>query len=268
MQWFIPIIAVLLLTSTWFVFHFTQTGWFFATTAKGWSQQRGIVDGKGLFKNSISIFRSFIDLGIIILTILSLFYWISTRKLDKLMLLWLIPAIVFSISFLPFTNPINHRYFLIVFVLMLFSVIQFLSEQKIIFTLFTFVLLWIGHLQIYPVPVSNGWDCSLVYTSYNSCRTDFFTFLENRVDIKPSEIGTVFPMNASLYQTSLEKDTIRMQNVNGQSIDSIPYVLYTTIGNDFSDEQLEQVRKWQVVYKVNHSLIELILFKNPEFYLK
>ena len=268
MKWqmyFIPAIIIILI---WLTYHYTQTGWFISTNAAQWNEQRGFANAFQIFKNGISIARCFFDLGIVIVSLLSLFYLVQKRKLDDYTWLWLIPFLVFSISLLLFKNPINHRYFLIVYVLMLLPVIQFLSSKKIIYAVLTTCILLLGHFQIYPVPISNGWDCTLEHTSYNYVRDDYFGLYARDFYIDRTTIGTVFPMDASRYQTDLLNDTIRMINVNGKSIDSIQYVLYSNACNDFSDEQIEQLKSWKSVIRLKNGLVELILYINPKFYQK
>ena len=263
-KWNLYFVPALVIIASWYSYHYTQTDWFFATPSEGWSEQRGFVDGFGLFKNGVSIARCFFDLGIVLLSFLSLFYFLQKRKLDTFTLLWLIPAIVFSISFLPFTNPINHRYFLVVYVLMLFPVIQFLSNRRIVYTVLTASILLLGHLQIYPVPISNGWDCTLAHVSYFKCRDKTNFLLKNHTRFINKNIGTVFPINASLYQTNMTKDTAKMFNANGKSIDSIDYVIFSNVGNDFSDEQIKQLKSWRVLYSFKSGFASMILYENPK----
>ncbi len=264
-KWNLYFIPAVIIIAFWLYYHNMQTGWFLSTNADGWREQRGFVNAFGLFKNGISIARSFFDLGIAILSLLSLFYLFEKKKIDQYTFLWLIPFVIFSISFLPFTNPINHRYFLIVFVLMLFPVIQFLSKRRNIFAVFTIIVLWIGHFLIYPIPISNGWDCTLQHLSYNDCMNDFYIMNNREKFIDRTKIGSVFPMNTSLYQTNMFDDTIKMINVNGKSIDSISFILFSNVGNDFSDEQIEQVRKWNKVVSFKHGLVFMTLYQNPKF---
>ena len=71
-------------------------------------------------------------------------------------------------------------------------------------------------------------------------------------------------MVTSLKQTHLLEDTTRLVSVHAQSIDLIPYVLFSNIGNDFSDEQIQQLKNWNVVSQYNSYPIELILYQNPK----
>ncbi len=264
-NWNLYFVPSILIISIWYAYHYMQTGWFLSTNADGWSNQRGLVNTVGFLKNSLSIARCFFDLGIVILSLLSFFYFIQKKKIDNFILIAFVPAIIFSISFLPFSNPINHRYFLIVYVLMIPIVIQFLSNKKMILSVLTILVLWFGNLQIYPVPISNGWDCTLQCVNYNSCMQDFY-FMNNREkSVDRTKIGSVFPMIASVYQTEMLDDTLRLINVNTKSIDSISSILYSNVGNDFSDEQIKQLKKWNTYATFKHGLVEIILlYQNPK----
>ena len=263
-KWNVIFVPAIILIAVWYMYHYTHTGWFFATKAEGWSEQRGLADALGLLKNGFSIARCFFDLGILILTSLSLFYVIQKRKLDKYTLLWLIPAIIFLVAFLPFTNPINHRYFLIVYLMMLFPVLQFLSERKRIYSILTTLILLLGHFQIYPVPISNGWDCTLAHLSYFKCREKTNFLLEYHTRFINKSIGTVFPMNTSLYQTDMMNDSVRILNINGKLIDSLQYIVFSNVANDFSDEQIRELKSWRELYSFKSGFARMILYENPK----
>ena len=60
-------------------------------------------------------------------------------------------------------------------------------------------------------------------------------------------------------------DTLRLINVNTKSIDSISSILYSNVGNDFSDEQIKQLKKWNTHATFKHGLVEIILlYQNPK----
>ncbi len=264
MTWNLYFLPASLLAVTWYYYHFRVTGWVFATHSQEWSAQRGIVDLGGLMRNMFSVGRAMMDYGVVILSVLSIFYMISTRKLDKYLMLWMVPFTVFVLLLLPFSNPVNHRYFLIIYILMLPPVILFLSGRNIIFTILTVILLFIGNFQIYPASISNGWDCTLAHLYYHGGMEKFINEYNNNVYIDKKQIGTVFPMNVSTYQYRMDENRDRLINVNGQLIDTVPYVLYSNVGNDFSDEQLNRLKGWNVVWKCKNGLVEFELLKNPQ----
>lgn len=268
-KWNIYFAPAMIIICVWLYYHHAATGWWLSTNAENWSEQRGLVSLFGLFKNGISIVRCLFDLGVAILSLLSLFYLIHNKKIDEITLLWLIPLIIFSISFLPFTNPINHRYFLIVYVLMLLPVLRFLSNRKIVYTILTIAILNLGHFLIYPVPISNGWDCTLVHTTFTKeLKSKFYDSMTKRLSVDISKVGTVFPMSASRKQTEFLDDTTRMINVNGKSIDNIEFVLFSNFGNDFSDEQINELKKWFICIDYRKHQVEMILYRNPKFHSK
>jgi hypothetical protein len=143
----------------------------------------------------------------------------------------------------------------------------FIQQKNCVHCSYTSILL-LGHLQIYPVPISNGWDCTLAYTSYHKCIDDFNRTCEKVWFDERKNTATVFPMNASLKQTDLKSDSYKMENINGKSIDEVDYVLFSNVGNDFSDEQIIQLKSWIQFYQVKHGLVEVILYQNPEISFK
>jgi len=263
-NWNLFLLPGFILFIAWSFFHFKNTGWYFSTNSTAWANQRGIVDVNGFIKNILSIVRCYIDMGIIVLSVCFFWSFLKFKISNKLFIISFVPLIFFSISFLPFTNPINHRYFLIVYVLMLLPILLLLKEIKFVYKKIIVFLLVLGHFQIYPIPISNAWDCTLTYISYAKCMDDFYLHNSKYLKINSNKIGSVFPMVTSLKQTHLLEDTTRLVSVHAQSIDLIPYVLFSNIGNDFSDEQIQQLKNWNVVSQYNSYPIELILYQNPK----
>ena len=245
----------------WYYYHYSKTGYIFAAD-NGWSSQRGLADAGQIFKNTISIARVLFDMGIFLLVAGNAIVIYKMKKLPVRFLVWLCPFIIFSFSFVFLTNPINHRYYLIVFVLLLLPVLKLLADKKLIYTFGLLILLIAGNFQVYPGKISNAWDSTLSHLPYYNLRNAFISYMDG-AKLDRSKTGTVFPMNTSLQQTDLKDDTVRMINVNGGSIDSLPYVLYSNVGNDFSDEQIDQLKQWKVIKKEKSGCIEMILYQNP-----
>lgn len=262
-KWNMFFIPGLIVMGGWYMYHYSQTGWWVSTNASGWSSQRGVVDFNGFIKNGISICRILVDVGIVLLSIISVFRIFSSRKMSSLTLIWLIPFVTLSIGLIPFSNPVNHRYFLIVFVLMLPSVLSFLAVRKSRYTILVVLGLLLGNFQLYPIPISNAWDCTLVHLSYFKLRNSMDKKIDN-LNIPTEQIGTVFPMNTSKYQTTMTGAKERCVNMHGKSIDTIPYILFCTVGNDFSDEQLEQISDWNKLLYERNGQLSMILYQNPK----
>jgi hypothetical protein len=264
LKWMCCIVPAIALAIGWYFYHHAQAGWFISTNAEGWAAHRGLVNLKELIKNGFSITRCLFDYSIIVLILLAVLYAAFSRKLNSYTFIWLVPAVTFSSSFLPFTNPINHRYYLIVYVLLLPAVLRLLSKKNIRLSVMVIVLLVSGHFMIYPGKISNGWDCTLAHQPYFKLKNSLEVYLKEH-SILHNEVGTVFPMIASKYQTDLVSDKNRMVNVNGMRVDSIEYILYSNIGNDFSDEQLDKFQQWHTLKEERSGLVKMVLLQNPHF---
>ncbi len=261
-QWNLYFIPSILLLTAWYSYHYSQTGWLFSTNADGWNGQRNIVDFYGFIKNCFSVFRCFFDLGIFILSCCVFIYSIKKRQLDIFLLLPLIPFLIFTIGFLPFTNPINHRYYLIVYVCMIPIVVKLLSEVKYIVRYVVVILLWMANLQLYPVPISNAWDCTLAHLSFYKLQNKYSDLIHHHTQFKDKKVGTVFPMHVSHQQLDFSDDTLDINNIHGKAIDDYDYILFSNVGNDFSDEQLDKIQKWHIQSKQKSGMIEYILYEN------
>jgi hypothetical protein len=212
----------------------------------------------------MAIARSMFDLGIVLLFAANAFVFVQMRKLPVRFSIWLVPFLIFSFTFLFLSNPINHRYYLVVYVLMTLPVLKWLSDKRIIFSILLVLLLGAGHFQVYPPKISNGWDCTLAHLPYHELKNDMLRYADSaRLD--RSQIGSVFPMITSRKQDMFSDDTTRLHNVHGQPIDFLPYILYSNVGNDFSDEQREQLQNWNVRRAERSGFVEMILYENPRF---
>lgn len=260
-RWNIYAIPAALFVIFWYSFHYLKTGWFISTPSAAWATQRGWADGFQLAKNIFSIARCFFDFGIGILSVALLWYLFKRKRIDTILVVSIMPFIVFSFSFLPFTNPINHRYFLIVYVLMLLPLLHLLKKSNFILACFISILLIASNWLIYPVPISNGWDCTINYLSYQRCINAFEK--ENRIE--KTRIGSVFPMAVSNQQMYLTSDTTKMINTHNKPIRKLEYVLYSNVGNDFSTRQIRELKKWYIVRQWKCGVTYVTLYKNLNF---
>jgi hypothetical protein len=261
-KWLVSGIPAIAAALGWYGYHYAETGWLFISPVKGWESQRAFASMSVVIKNMASICRCCFDFGLSILFLSALFFVISRRE-KTLSFLWLFPFVLFSICFLPFSNPVNHRYYLIVYVLLIPPAVSFFAARNYFLLLMALILL-LGNFLIYPGKISNGWDCTLAHVPYYALRKQATRFIDSR-HLHRAETGTVFPMNTSFAQTDLSADTLRMINVNGISIDTFQYVLYSNAGNDFSDRQIDQLKAWQPVWHTRGGMVEMTLYRNPHY---
>ena len=250
-------LPALLLFGIWMIYHtlFTQH---FITLENNWSEHRKLVNLRGLTMNLIALARVLFDFGIVLLFIIQIFQFYITKKISRLQLFWIIPFIVFAGGFVFLSNPIGHRYFLVVYIFLLISSIYFLNKQYKKW-LWILCLLPLGHFQIYGNRISNGWDCTLEYLSFISLKNDFDKYIKS-ANIDNLNLGTVFPMNLSERQYYLSGDSSSMVNIHGKNIDDYSFILYSNIGNDFSNNQLDRMQQYQIVKSEKRGRVTMILY--------
>ncbi|MEM6321045.1 MAG: hypothetical protein AAF960_25490, partial [Bacteroidota bacterium] len=123
-----------------------------------------------------------------------------------------------------------------------------------------FVGLATGNLWIYPKGIAQGWDTTLAHLPYYSLRKKMINFLETE-KIPLTDVGTVFPNIGPLeiYELNGESEGfVRKDFVHN------PYIFYSTVFNDFSDEELVTLEKnWLVKQRYAAFGIEVVLYRNP-----
>lgn len=243
----------------WLLYHSHFSSSVFSAN-NDWSNQRSIASFNQIIKNSIALMRILFDFGIVLLSLIQIFQIIKAKSINQLQLFWVIPFVVFSLGFIFFSNPISHRYFLIVYVFMLLASLDFLYKNYRKF-IFVFVLLPLGHFQIYGHSISNGWDCTLSHLSFFSLKKDFDNYLQQH-KIKKEEIASVTPVHSSDAQYYLQKSTSRMQNVHNKDWANYKYILYSNICNDFSNEQLKKMQQLSILKQEKKGQVVMILYQN------
>jgi len=217
--------------------------------------------------NLIGITRGFVDYGVIALSLLFFLIIIQFRKVKPNLLernLFFIFIIVFlglNGSMIFFSNPISHRYFMILHVLMILLIISRLKQLKFHKTLILLVFTAIitGHLWIYPNGRSNGWDVTLKYISYEKNRAQFWNYLAEN-NIQTSQIQSAFPLFCSLKQTNLtEGERFLDINENGQT--SPHYIAFSPVCNDMkSFKFLEKDKNFRLVKKFGKGKTAISLY--------
>jgi hypothetical protein len=238
-----------------FKYHFSQSVF---DAGNDWSEHRGWANGKELVGNLISLGRSLFDFGIFILFGIQVYQFFTVKKISILQLFWLVPFLVFAFSFVLLSNPIGHRYFMIIYVFMLLASIDFLYKKKKTWMLIL-TLLPLGHFQIYGYRISNGWDCTLAHLSFFTVKKEFDQFISDH-KIKKQDIGTVMPLQSSDAQYYISGNNEKMPNVHQKNIEDYKYILYSNVCNDFSDEQLDEMAKLPIIKEEKAGQIRMVLY--------
>ena len=267
---FIPFIFPIALGIGWYSYHYMQSSWWFLSPSEAYHGQRKILGLGGILRNVVIIIWRCLDFGRIglwILLLISIYRtYIKKIYLDnnfqRLLIYCSVPLIVFSLAFIPFSNPIGHRYYLVFYLLFVpFVIYSFTSayqgKLKYILISAVGVLLLSGHFWLYPPGIAMGWDSTLAHIPYFELRKAMINHIKKE-NIPFNTIGTVFPNKNTLKETDLVADTNRFSNLN---LKKNQYVLQSNIMNDFSDAELNELNeKWILVQEYKKSGIYMRLY--------
>lgn len=263
----------------WYLYHYSQTGWMFFTPSASWSAHRGTVDFAGALKNIAIIVRNLLDFGRIALWIaIVLLFVITIRQfrtikqfpatLKKNTIIICVPLVVQSLSFIPFSNAIGHRYFMIVYLL---AVAQFFNllkhclpfiSVKIRKAAIAGVILFFlsGHFWVYPDKIAKGWDSSLAHLPYFDLRDKMMTYIEKKQWDKTS-IGSEFPMLTPYSITRLQGDSVSLQQKN---LKRHRQIIYSNVCNNFSEQEIDSLKQWEKVMSFRKGQVKMILYQKPK----
>ncbi|MFC5271238.1 hypothetical protein [Adhaeribacter terreus] len=263
-----------LLVIIWQILHFRHFGWIGYNPDSEWGTLAQFAGLKGMLRNAVLITWRLVDFGRLFIgfgLLLTLLYYVRKRlqfppEILRLFTLVSIPFFLFSLVFLPYTNPIGHRYYLVVFLLLALPVYYLLTHVPNRFfrrITYGFMLLGLltGHFWIYPDSVAKGWDATLAHKPYFELRREAIAFLDVK-NIPLETVGSDYPNLAPGSVTDLNNDTRHFQ---GKNLENNTFVLYSNIFNGFTDKELEELRtQWNVVKSWKKGQVKMILYKRPE----
>jgi len=241
-----------LVAGAYFLFHWWETGWLFTTPSENWAGQRDKASGDQILKNIAVLGWRLLDFGkialwVILLPLLTKYLFINKETKPTITIL-LYGIFCFTLAYVPIlilgTNPIGHRYllplFLMIALLTAALIQQFISNPTYKVYLFSgiYILLISGHFWVYPKQISQGWDASLAHLPYHSLRLEMLDSIEQR-KIPFDQIGTEFPLVGERHHVDLfpTKSPI----LRNRNLEKDPYLLFSTVQNDFTDEELEYI---------------------------
>ncbi|MCX6352770.1 MAG: hypothetical protein NTX03_13070, partial [Bacteroidetes bacterium] len=235
----------------WIFYHFQKTGWAISTPADGWSYSRGITTPSEMLRNILVITKNHFDFGGAIIWVIVLIIILLKRKTiaaaKPLFIVLLTPILLFSISFVPFGNPIMHRYYSVGYLLLIlvavYFVFQLSSQLKRNLILGLIALGFItGNFWIYPTGIANGWDATVAHIPYFKLREKMIDFIQQE-KIPTSEIGTSFPNIDGTKFSDLDTTSWRFKP---KDLAKDKYIFESNIFNGFEDAELAELHsnKW------------------------
>jgi len=101
-----------------------------------------------------------------------------------------------------------------------------------------FVGLITGNLWIYPPTIAQGWDSTLAHIPYYNLQNKMLNYIKKE-KIPLEKIGSEFPSLEEQRYITLNSSQHSFKKKN---IFSDKYILYSTIFNDFSDEEITYLK--------------------------
>ena len=246
----------------WIGYH-PLSEWAYCFTPTTWAER---IRNMGiLIWRWIDFGRVFLYITVLILSRKIITYFAYNRPLRILIFLFLAMVLVLSYSPIFYKNLNNHRYLLPVFFSFALLTIYIIHiciksiKTKNILGFFLAVALITGHLWSYPTGVAVGWDCTLAHTPIYTLRAEAEEFIRNQ-HLPKNEIGAYFPLKSIGKYTYLNaQDTFSYAEYD---LSKNKYILYSNICNDFSDTDIENIKKMTSIYYQKEKDIEIIIVKN------
>lgn len=253
----------------WHLYHYDQTGWMISTPSDSWKTHRDVATAQQLISNIIGIARGFTDYGLLPFSILFLFAIATFRSkplssnIRKIFFTTTLIFVVLNASMLLFSNPIGHRYFMIIHAGMLLLIIsqwKWIAFRKAWAVIIVAAFIS-GHFWLYPQQFSNGWDVTLKYISYEKNRKDFFEYISEN-NIPAEEIASAFPLFCSEQQTNLTTGE-RLLDISESGIEDYSYIAYSPVCNDMKDFKEQNSNKFiNPIQVFGKGETAIILYKN------
>jgi hypothetical protein len=248
-----------------------HTGWYLVNPDSSWSAAQGFAGWSGMLRNAGLIAWRILDFGRLVLWLPGLaLMWTQRHRLAAdqrqaaMLILFVAPLLVHGLFFLPFSNPIAHRYLLVVLVLALpwfaWRLVLLDGNRRRLALIMLVAMLGFGHRWIYPDKTAQGWDASLAHLPY-------FSLLDQAwKDIpEPGRVATEFPLYKPLQAirpgSVQQRESFR--KAEGDWLGS-EFILYSNIINDIPDATYDVVTQtWPLEREWTQGKVFLRLYRRP-----
>jgi len=263
--YFLPIA----IAGSWLIFHYNIKGWFIIAPSR--EVQRQINSTAMLIRQTLYIGWKLADYGKIFFWIFIILSSVKFYKTDvqirKILLILFMPIICLSVSMIPFSNPVGHKYFLTVYLFLPIAMAYHIKLLKSSWRAITIVLFCIisffGNFIMYPERFGNGWDTSLKVLSYFPLKEKMDGYItENKIESK--EIGASFPMFGDERYSKLSNEEFVISDIDNKPLEKWNYIILSNISNSYSDQLKAEIRsKWKLMQKFKSGQVYLELYQNP-----
>ncbi|NIJ46258.1 hypothetical protein FHR24_002742 [Wenyingzhuangia heitensis] len=254
-------------------YQYSVLGWIIKSPSA--IEHRSLVDVKHFFINIIATIRVFADYGRFLFWIVVFYSFVlcirQKKHLDKktkeLVLLWLCFFVINVSIMLLSTNPIGHRYFMILYIigLLIFVNVIFnvLHKKRL-----TYLCFWMsvgsllsGHFWIYPETISQGWDSSLAYLNYFDLKKKMHLYVKNH-QISLDSIGTkTWNPKANIEYLQEKNSEVYIGDADSSKF---KYYVHSNVENRTKDEEIFVLQnQWTLIKEYKKNGVFVRLYKSP-----
>ncbi|MGV3541422.1 MAG: hypothetical protein ACO1OQ_16520 [Rufibacter sp.] len=262
---YLPAVALLL---GWQMGHYHHFGWIGFNRSSDWGTYSTLVTPFGFLRNLGLIAWRLLDFGRVALWLTAaILLWRFRKNIpwqaQQLLIMLLVPLLTLSCILVWFTNPIAHRYWLVVYVLLGLLTAFLLSQltsQRLRGAMLGLLVLFLlsGHFWIYPATVAKGWDATLAHLPYFKLRQQMLHYLDQQ-QIPWHQVGSDFPNLAAPADTDLNHDP---RTFPAKDLARQHYILHSNVFNGFTDQELRELEQdWQVQHEVRRGSVFFRLYR-------
>lgn len=261
----------LIATALWIGVHYSHYGWVIYRHTGPWAVGSARVGLAGMLRNVGLIGWRLLDMGRVALWLTGAWLaWRLWRQRQWTGASWQLtvavaaPLLVISAVLVGYANPIGHRYYLVVYLLVALWVAHHLSHvppanRQLAYGLCLLALLS-GHFWVYPDGIAKGWDASLAHLPYFGLRRQMLVELAAR-GIPVAAVGSDYPNAYPLRYPDLNGDE---RQFAAKDLSQNAYVLQSNVMNGFSDEEQSTLQtRWRLLRELRSGQVYFRLYQRP-----
>lgn len=254
-----PYLPVAGLTLLWLWVHYRAVGWLLTPPPETYGAHRKLVGVGDVLRNLGIVGWRFLDFGRIAvwLVLFGIVFmagrsgqgigkvWKEKPDLRKLWVMFLAPAALLTVLFIPFSNPIGMRYFLVCYLILMLGVIWLVGElvkerwRKWLLAFMGLVLLS-GHFWVYPDNIAKSWDSSMAHFPWFMI-DDLPQSVFEQGEAETKVLCTDFPMLAPRkYSHVTDKPGLNWQDIKEMdAVTDCDCVLWSNLSNGFEGQTMQ-----------------------------
>ena len=267
-QQFFPLLPAVLLFLFYQYYHWVNVDWIAWHSNSPWAESFDWVDAKGFLFNSAVFAWRLLDFGRwmiwLFLILFALYIYKVKSKISivntRLFLLLVISILVYYLIVVFHGSLLAHRYFIPIYLVatvLFFDILKSLPRFKNAIYIITVFSILSGHLWVYPDKIAQGWDGSLAHWPYYNLRERALIKMDS-LEINRNNVGSDFPNLAKENEILLNGS---MQQFKPYDLKSDSLIFYSNIFNNFTDEEIIELKKWTKLLDYRQFGVKVILYK-------